>query len=371
MRLLTRWGNVAKLWCVLPGVLFALVLCPAEAQFYLPVPASPVSGSVPLSSLQVSGTPARLSVSASRADVQDVLKAIFDQVDRQFTMDQTVTGIVTLRLSHQPLTVVLNAVCNQTLLRYHVDSRTGIFRFERDEEAIRNAVSRLRALNTLVREQLRAMGLDVPPESVLAGSGVAGAPGAFVVRPPGHGEVASRARLERDGSVPGGRMAPSPDTAPVSSGRGADRAGLYAAGESYHRFLMENSYVGLNTRGQQVPVVDLLQQLARQVRVPLVIDPSVPQGRKFRMSASIPPRPLVELLNLLAPHARLEWRWTGQAIFVTAAPEFQLFWGEGEAPRVSYPASRESVSADVTSETVPKRESSPEDALPIPPMGSE
>ncbi|MCS6776397.1 MAG: hypothetical protein RMJ43_08780 [Chloroherpetonaceae bacterium] len=346
-----------KLFCVLSVVLFTSVLCPAEAQFYLSVPASPVSATAPLSSLQVSGTSARLSVSASRADVQDVLKAIFDQVDRQFTMDHTVTGMVTLRLSHQPLTVVLNAVCGQTFLRYHVDSRTGVFRFERDEEAVRNAVSRLRALNTLVREQLRAIGLDVPSESVLSGMrGLAG------------GGVFSRVRPDRDGSVPGARTAPSPGD-PVPSGQGADLARPAASGESYHRFLMENSYVGLNTRGQQVPVVDLLQQLARQARVPIVIDPSVPQGRKFRMSANIPPRPLAELLNLLAPHARLEWRWTGQAIFVTAAPEFQFFWGESETPRVSYPASKEPHAPDAPQETLPKRGSPPEDALPLSPAG--
>jgi hypothetical protein len=85
-------------------------------------------------------------------------------------------------------------------------------------------------------------------------------------------------------------------------------------------------------------VRDLLLALGREANVPVVIDPSVPSGEKFRLRGNLPPRPLPELFNYLTPPARLEWRWVGNSIFVTTTPEFQLFWGESEVPRVTVPA---------------------------------
>lgn len=344
----------------------------------------------PIASLQVTGSATRLNIGANRADVQEVLKAVFDQTDKQFTIDHTVTGQVTLRLSAQPLTTILNSICSQVFLRYQVDPKTGIFRFERDEEAVKLAVSRLRALNGLVREQLRFIGLDVPNENVFSYPAPNGygrtnmqtitpevkvlAPGGRSDKPkslsgPGGPQGAARGRAEtpeaaydaaaskaqpRGAGGFGGGGGPSgpeggtgrrfkSDKEEIAAGAVLDSAngvqGL--SGDGYQLFLKDNNYVGLNTQGQQMPVIDLLQQLARQTNVPMIIDPSVPTGRKFRMSANIPARPLPETLNLLAPYARLEWRWVGNSIFVSTTPEFQLFWGEAEEARVAYPASKE------------------------------
>jgi hypothetical protein len=106
--------------------------------------------------------------------------------------------------------------------------------------------------------------------------------------------------------------------------------------EAYQQFLAQNSFVGFNTQGQDVPITDILQQLGQQANVPILIDQSVPRGMQFRIRGSVSPRPLPEVLSTLAPYARLDWRYIGNTIFVTAAPDFQIFYGAAEAPRASY-----------------------------------
>jgi hypothetical protein len=122
---------------------------------------------LPAATLHVTGTATRFSISASHADVQDVLKLVFDQAQRQFVPDSSVTGQVTLLLKDQPLKTLLDSVCQQTFLRYRYDAVSGITYFERDEVAVRAAFTQLRNLDALLRDQLRLMGLSLPSDGQL------------------------------------------------------------------------------------------------------------------------------------------------------------------------------------------------------------
>ena len=114
----------------------------------------------PSARLQVSGSGDRLTVDVERGDVQSTLKAVLKQTGKQFVPDANVTGTVTLLLTDQPLDVVLRAVCDQSYLRY-TTSPSGVYRFTRDDAAIKTAFSRLNELNAsetyaLTREQVIA-----------------------------------------------------------------------------------------------------------------------------------------------------------------------------------------------------------------------
>ena len=112
------------------------------------------------------------------------------------------------------------------------------------------------------------------------------------------------------------------------------------SGLNYESFLQRNAMVQMQIpRNQPEPVAKALESLGRQASVPVLIDPGVPQGMKFRVWGSISPRPLSEALDILAPPARLEWRWIGGSIFVTPAPQFQIFYGSSNQPRVQVPES--------------------------------
>ena len=101
----------------------------------------------------MTGSESRFTLSANHADVQDTLKLIFDQANKQFFLDSTVCGQITMRLNDQPLSVTLDAICKQTFLHYRLDANTGITYFERDETAVRAAFTRLRALDANLRDQ--------------------------------------------------------------------------------------------------------------------------------------------------------------------------------------------------------------------------
>ena len=122
----------------------------------------------------------------------------------------------------------------------------------------------------------------------------------------------------------------------------AQRPNVYRMqnGAAYDGFVRQNGLVSLDTKGQKMPVSQALQQLGQQANVLILLDPSVPSDEKFTIRAAIPPRSFQDVLTLLASYAQLNWRYLGNQsnrILVTPAPEFQLFWGESNTPRVSTP----------------------------------
>lgn len=346
---------------------------------------SPTGASQP-SSLQVTEKNGRFTLIADHASVQRVLTALFEQGDRQFAPDSSVTGDVTMRLIGQPFRVVLDAVCVQTFLRYRYDAPSGIFRFEQDQEAIKAAFARLRGLNGQLRQQLRSFGLDVPDVNATTAYNYgyrAGSPNNDALNgaselykngvlggdiPPGSALNAGKSlsastranvnrakpyattgikpnflaeqtvnQFRREATGAAGRAAGGGN--PAGANADADKNDLSLSlddSAAYQQMVSQNNLVSFNiARDKPEPVYSVLQQLAAQANVPIVIDPAVPNGSKFRINGSVPPRPLPEALNLLAPSARLEWRWIGSRIFVTTAPEFQIFYGESLAPRAT------------------------------------
>ena len=102
----------------------------------------------------------------------------------------------------------------------------------------------------------------------------------------------------------------------------------------YKWFLRQNRLVTINTKGQGASVRDVLLDLGKQTGVTILIDPAVPRGTEFVVNASIPPRPLNEVLNLLAYQAHLEWRWLNNQILITTTPQLLLYLRGTQLPTV-------------------------------------
>ena len=320
----------------------------------------------PKSVLRVAGSATRFTLIADRADVRDAIKVVFDQAERQFTLDNNVVGQVTLRLQEQPLALTLNALCRQAFLKYRTDPTTKITFFERDDVAVREAFTRLRLLDASLRDQMRLMGLSLPPDNVLQNSfsinGLGGYNNAYSRQSGGgfgggsapEGPAGSAGRyqegMKKEGDSPSTRKAQKA-TSKEKLGTDAERrgrAGLQIEDNAVAKLLETNGVEQSTLDSAQVqeltkqnrfvsfriptdkpePTVDVLKSLALQAGVPILIDPGVPTGKKFAIKGTISPRPLVDALNLIAPYARLEWKWIGDSIFVSASPDFEVMFGE-------------------------------------------
>ena len=258
----------------------------------------------PESSLLVGGQLGRYSVSAVHADVQTMLKALFDRADRQFILPGGLDGRVTLRLVSQPFRVILDAVCAQSLLQYRVDPLTGIYRFAVNETAVRTAF-RFRMLNANVAEAARMLSRPAARDAF----GSSGPPTA--------------------------RKAAAPATPyPGLKEPGESVRGLSAQAQTVPLVLYtRDRFAGFNIqRGKPLAVTVVLQDMARQARVPIFTDSSVPASAAFRIEGRITPRPLPEALNALSLAAHLTWKWAGDRVVVSAAPDLWSHYGDSLGP---------------------------------------
>ncbi|HLJ53395.1 MAG TPA: hypothetical protein VKT77_00065, partial [Chthonomonadaceae bacterium] len=327
--------------------------------------------------LQISGAGDNLSVDAERADVQSVLRALLKQAGKQFAPDATVTGQVTLLLTDQPLDTALRSICDASYLKYS-ETPDGIYRFTRDDAAVKRAFTSLSALNAQLRAQLRALGVDVPPDERLAiaqtenrsaggfggsafGLRDAAKPDGAVNRPaPGSPAGAAGPAQPSDGpAVNAKRSAQSPLAGTLSKnfagtanvhayiipqngnanaiGRGVQSS--LGTQLDVHSLALQNGFVWFNIPEEKPePVTSVLQLFSQQANVPILVDQSIPNSLKFRVWGSISPRQLPEALNVLAPTAHLQWRWIGGSIFVVPAPNFSVSFGDSPAFRSQYPA---------------------------------
>ena len=346
------------------------------------------NNSAPAATLQVTGTANRFSVAANHADAQETLKTVFDQAGKQFVLENNVAGQITLRLTDQPLSVVLDAITRQAFLRYRTDANTGITTFERDDDALRVAFTRLRSLDASLRDQMRLLGLGLPSENAL-GFAQGGRGGAY-----GRADASAQnenngqngndlrnsldeaMRASRRGAIPAGPQSPAMKDAagggqsrvlevappgPVGQAADADKTALDTNGVAdIQQFLQANNFVSFHIPlDKPEPIYSILQSWAQQAKVPILIDPDVPNGSKFRLRGSISPRPLPEALNLLAPSARLEWRWVGNTIFIETAPDFALFFSDDKEPRVRYAAPPASRKTDAPAPQKPEEKTAP------------
>lgn len=367
------------------GVLLMAGVAPLSAQNQVQlVGQNNLQQSSPPATLQITGTAQVFSLVVGRADVQDVLKLVFDQGQKQFTLDAGITGQVTLRLVNQPLKTVLDSICRQTFLKYQI--QTGIFVFTRDEDAVRRAILQVRELNTQMRDQLRMLGLDVPPEmNFYAQNGAIGGAGGlgdgFNNSAPANGyrriQVPSGVTAQQLRDLQGNRQqkeqlgrggegtAKKGDVAALTQGgRAASKTGVQlnadhvsrnapgnssegeagpagptgpALNDGYTRFFQENGLYSVNTQQERVPVFDILTELGRQSGVTVLVDPELPKDGRFRIKGKTPPRTFDETLNLITLSSRLEWRRVGNTVIVSPTPEFELFFGAEAQPRFTYP----------------------------------
>lgn len=351
-----------------------------------------VANQPPSSVLQVTGTTNSFNISAQHADVQTVLKLVFEQAHRQFVPDASVSGDVTLYLTNQRFDVVFDSICKQAVLHYEVD-KNGIYQIRRDDARLIALIQNRRVINSLLVEQLRSMGYDAstfqysnpstlslvpgspqrkssasakavsPPSAsslrTQSGAGgfaepktatdaakptdkLSGAAGGF-----GGGGAASAAKRSATAkeNQGGGRIdAPASESSvPATHDSVLPQAGLGGLQNNsiqrpldrngtlnlddptqYQAFLKQFRMVAVNTRGVEVPVRDVLQDIGKQAGIGMYIDPSVPTGTDFVMKGSIAPRPLANLLSILCYNAHLEWQLVNGRIFITATPQFKL-----------------------------------------------
>ena len=364
------------------GVLLLAGITPLHAQNQVQlVGQNSIQQSAPPATLQIMGTSQMFSMVVGRADVQDVLQLVFAQGQKQFTLDAGITGQVTLRLVNQPLKNVLDPVCRQTFLKYQIQN--GVFVFSRDEDAVRRAILQIRALNVQLRDQLRLMGLDVPPEAnfyaqngaVDGGNarGFGGAMGSNQGRsnfrmlqvPSGVTaqqllDLQKNSRLGKEqinrgdginakkGDVAlsqGGRETAKSDTVSKlesgitnAPGNLSDAPGNSLSPDNgYTRFFQENGLYSLNTQQARVPVTDILTELGRQSGITVLLDPELPKDKRLRIKVKTPPRTFEETLNLITSWSLLEWRRVGNTVIVSPTPEFELFFGAEAQPRFAYP----------------------------------
>ena len=356
--------------CVAALALTAVGPVRAEQQNGSAAQNSYAPAATPATRLQVTGSGARLSVDAERADVQSLLRAVLKQAGRQFVPDPNVTGQVTLLLTDQPLDAVLRAICTASYLKY-TEAPSGLYQFVRDDAAVSRAFAQLARLNAQSLTQLRALGLDVPMGEQLAegktrSQGVRGtgaplsaadapAQGAFAAKPaPAGGPAASSRALNSGGGTRGLKT--------YRDGQGRE---ISAPGANIHAYVLPqannvlalrnrtsppelqtnnvltrpNGFVWFNIPEEKPePVAAVLQRFSQQANVPILVDQSIPNSLKFRLWGSLSPRQLPEALNVLAPTAHLQWRWIGDSIFVVPAPSFQVSFGDQGATRSAYPA---------------------------------
>jgi len=369
--------RIAAVLCCAAALLAGPIRCVSAAEQNAAATQSPYQSAIaPTARLQVSGAGESITLDVERADVQTTLKSVLKQAGKQFAPDATVTGQVTLLLTNQPLETVLRAICDSCYLRYTKTS-AGIYRFSRDDEAVRKAFTNLKQLNTALRAQLRALGLDVPPEDrfgvQLRGEPAGGAAGFG-------GGAAARRDSERDygnaqrkaeGAPSGpasGNTVPEASGAPKSAGAAgalkkdaqnrianihtdflaqADTNQILSSGartgvqnqQSFGMMLRQNGFVWFNIPEEKPePVATVLQLFSQQSNTPILLDQSIPNSLKFRVWGSLSPRQLPEALNVLAPTAHLQWRWIGNSVFVVPAPNFQVYFGEQGTLRNAYPA---------------------------------
>jgi hypothetical protein len=310
--------------------------------------------------LQVTGTTNRFNIAANHADVQSVLKAIFEQAHQQFVPDTSVNGEVTLVLTGQPFNVVLASVCKQAFLRYEID-KNGIYQFQRDDQALREGFARIRMINAALAEQLRALGYQLVPIGQAGPNNAYGVGGGFGGGGYGGNAPASsagraynsqldprRSLAAPQRGLSSGKAEPDgankdrsdanpavPDGPPALgiTGRMADQEPLSA----YDQLLRDNGLVGIHaTRDQPVPITEALKRFSRQANVPILVDPQLQSEHPLRFYGNIV-QPLPDALNLLLPAMHLEWRYTGGNIFVTQSPDFGVFFGISNIPKVVYP----------------------------------
>lgn len=287
------------------------------------------------STLQVTGTAEQFTVVADGADVRTALSLVFGQAGKQFTVDNDVTGQVTLRLTDQKLAGVLGAICRQALLRYTEDPDTHVYQFSQDDAAVRAAIARIRTLDDAAAAQLRMLGIG-PVAGLGAGTGAISPADAF-----GGSMFKYRATAAEPGELRNGLRVLLPDQAagaraaarPAAAAPQADSLGSVQLAQVPPQDRMVSLRVPSD---HPEPMTTVLLDLAHQSGVPIRVDPAVPTGSVFRFAGNIPSRPLPEVLNLLAPYAHLQWYWAGDGIFITTSPSFQIFFGDSHQPKAWY-----------------------------------
>jgi hypothetical protein len=365
-----RQGFAASMALALTTAMFAAAPIRAMASDA----SEPVQASAGPSRMHVTGTRTAFSIDVDRADVLACIKAVFSQAGKQFDVDASAGGQITLQLAGQPLETALNSICKGAYLKYRIDSNTGIYHFEQDANAIKAAFARLQDLNAALRQQLRDMGLEVPDDALLnlaPGAGTRVKAPANSMRGGVGGGFGGGGR-STDSPAAAANGAPTLESSAKSAGQRSARAETGGQGRAggqintdflpesfvrqflipgatsnssispqefqnqYGNFLKQNGLVAINTNGNAVPMSDLFAELSRQTGTVILLDPSVPRGSKFRINLALPACTLTEALNVILPAAHLRWRTLNGSTYISATPDFQLFFGSQLTPGVIF-----------------------------------
>jgi type II secretory pathway component GspD/PulD (secretin) len=246
------------------------------------------------SDLKVTGSPARMSLYADHADVTAALSRVLRLAHRDFTIEPSVGGIVTMRLSNRTWSTIVDAVCRQSFTKY--STVDGVLTFRADTAALREAVRRTREISDQLAEELQSHGYTRAPNW----QQITPAAGAKAVKLPDW-LAAIKAKISITASGEGGKPYPEADPR-----------------QNPQLYVQVDVFI---PKDNPISVVDCLKQLAAQAKIPIEISPDVTQGYKFRIQGHISNHTFLDDVQILATTARLQWR-IGQdgKLYISNAP---------------------------------------------------
>jgi hypothetical protein len=323
-----------------------------------------------------------------------VLVAIFTKMDRQFTVDQTVSGTVTLRLVSVPFDLALNEICRQAHLIWRYNGAVRIYNITWEPAALKGgyALTQYLVTNGLASAQdasnmmgllpsnansiqdiqitslpetylhdfdsVSALAQRVPNSKVMSGVVVqqpAGAKSVVV----GHidpnatqfrasGDSYSVAMAGRGGfggaAGPAGMAIAPPSQSKADSSEPDSRVALRVRAAVRPMPVGNLVYFQIPSE-QRMQASVLVHQLGIEAGIPVIADGSVPPT--CVVSGRLSARSLAKALDALAIAAHLTWVWTGDRVVVSAMPV-------APTPATTPTATQLNASPTTSSQTPPK-----------------
>jgi hypothetical protein len=298
----------SHLYCRSALLLCALVaLIAATGAARAPIGAAAWAQGASDADLDVSGSPARMSLRANHADVVAVLSRVLNLARKDFALDPSVIGVVTMRLSNRKWSTIVDEVCRVSFVKY--TDKGGVLTFSADMTALRDAVQRSQTISGQLAEQLKyRYGFGAPNWQPL----VPAANPKRVELP----DWLQRLNYQLNITATGDHGVPYDKLNPK---------------DNPQLFVQVDVVI---PKDNPMSVVDCLKQLAAQAKIPIEISPDVTQGHKFRIQGHISNHNFLDTLQILASTARLQWRYGRDGkLYIANAPGVKAAHADPNGPR--------------------------------------
>jgi hypothetical protein len=294
----------------------------------------------------------RVSIHADNVDVQTVLVRLFMKMDRQLTVDQAVSGPVSLHLTAVPFDVALKTVCRQAHLTYQYSRANSIYSVYKAPMAARrragggqsaefsgesgndeDIVVTVLPGSSQQPQQQPSTPQDQPVPGIPGGVPNSGNYAGVVVQNPAPNGVLVIGHLTpgsvavSQGAFAVGTTTP---TSGVTGGYGATGlVGGYGPGSgTVGTSSPMNTNMAPMPQGYPVyfdvpdsrpaPLAGLLTRLGREAGIPVAIDDSAAANANFAITGHISPRNLARALDTISTAAHITWKWNGYEVVISA-----------------------------------------------------